>query len=95
MKDFDKIIAQFGSSRVLQREGVERFILNQPTDRNKPRCSGSYPFCTQSMMITYHTLTNPRAEKGTIKLVCKICKRGGIVNGNQWRVDVAKSKKSE
>ena len=95
MKDFDEIIARFGKVQAKQRDGVERFVLNQPTDKQKPRCSTEYPFCDRAMVFYYHTVINPRAPKGTVKLQCKICNRGGIVDAHQWRVDVAKSKKSE
>lgn len=98
MKDFDQKLAQFGrwvkKNQGKWADSQPQFQFNLPQDKEKPRCSGEYPYCDTAMLITYHCLTNSRAPRGTIRLQCKICNKGGIVNANQWREDVDKSKKS-
>ena len=93
MKDFDERLRQFGywykpSGKGKHDITTERFVMTTPSDREKPRCSGEYPFCSRAMNIHYHTQTNSRAEPGTIRLQCKICGRGGIVAATQWCQDV-------
>ena len=100
MKDFEERLKQFGYWYKPHGKGshditTERFVMTTPTDRQKPRCSTEYPYCDRAMNIHYHTITNHSAKPGTIRLQCKICGKGGIVDADQWRVDVAKSKKSE
>lgn len=96
MKDFDKIIAEFGEwvSAPQQADGVKYQLKNRHF-RQQQRCSGEYPFCTRGMNIHYHTLTNQSAKPETVLLRCKICGTGGIFNLAQWSADIAKSKKSE
>jgi len=99
VKDFDKRLAELGKWVYPQgpKSGDKppKYVLNQPKDRDKPRCNGQYPFCMRSLHIHYHTITNAKAPKHTAAIKCKICNRGGVVNVAQWREDVAKSKKSE
>ena len=95
MKDFDKRLLELGHWHKPQGPKCEgklpQFILDLPTDKEKPRCSGEYPFCDRSMLITYHTITNRRAEPGTVRLQCKICNRGGIVQVQKWREDLGRT----
>ena len=100
MKDFQERLKQFGywykpSGKGKHDITTERFVMTTPSDRQKPRCAGEYPYCDTAMNIHFHTITNSRAQPGSIRLQCKICGKGGIVDAHQWRVDVAKSKKSE
>jgi hypothetical protein len=99
MKDFDKRLAELGKWIIpmgpKSADKPPKYLLNKSLERDKPRCPGDYPFCTRSMLITFHTQTNSRAEANTAKLMCKICHRGGIFNWDQWSDDLHKSKKSE
>ena len=98
MKDFDKRILELG--KWIYKQGKHSdlpptFVLNTPLTKDKPRCGGEYPYCDRYMLITYHTLTNSKAQPGTARIQCRNCLKGGIVDMAQWREDVAKSKKSE
>lgn len=100
MKDFDKRLSELGKwIKPHGPAGELRYHLNgkpkiQPN--RKPWCSGEYPYCTRAMMIEFVHVTYPQKySQNQARLRCNLCSRGEICDVNQWREDVAKSKKSE
>ena len=100
MKDFDQRILELGQwIKPHGPAGELRYYLNSKPKRRpdkKPWCSGEYPYCQRSMMIEMVHVTQPNKHKSNqVRLRCQLCSRGELVDCAQWRVDVAKSKKSE
>ena len=92
MKNFDEVLKKFGGwTQPKNRNTEPRYILN----KDKQPCGKPYPFCEKHLNIHYYQSENQRHPKGSVNIRCRLCSKGGIFDLRQWKVDMAKSKKSE
>ena len=92
MKNFAEALLKFGGwTKPNNRNTEPRYFLH----KDKQPCGKPYPFCDKHLNIHYHTQTSTRHPHGTVNIRCRLCSKGGIFDLNQWKSDMAKSKKSE
>ena len=90
MKNFAEVLLKYGDWTKPKNNNTEpKYFLH----KDKQPCGKEYPFCDKHLNIHFHN--TPRHPKGSVNIRCRLCSKGGIFDYNQWKVDMAKSKKSE